>query len=92
METELRKLQAGISELQDAFDQKLFEFFQFKLNIDSIIYQKELSMIKQTQAAVTADSDDNLEAKLLDRIEKLKQDKIDCGNEIPEIKVLYSDW
>lgn len=86
LETELRKLQAGISELQDAFDQKLFEFFQFKLNIDSIIYQKELSMIKQTQAAITADNDDNLEARLLERIDKLKQDKIECTNEIPEIK------
>ena len=89
METELRKLQASISELQDAYDQKLIDFFQQKLNVDTIIYEKELSMIKQTQFAITADNDDILETKLLIRIDQLKEQKIDCSNEIPEIKVLF---
>lgn len=44
-------------------------------------------MIKETQFAITQDNDNQLEAKIISRIEDLKQAKIDCTNEIPEIKV-----
>ncbi|KAJ3276471.1 Cilia- and flagella-associated protein 43 [Terramyces sp. JEL0728] len=86
LETELRKLQGIISDIQDAFDLKLKDFSQYKLNIDKIIYENELKMLKQTQHAIVSSSDDILEEHILKRIEQLKNDKINCTNEIPEIK------
>ncbi|KAI8899961.1 WD40-repeat-containing domain protein [Globomyces pollinis-pini] len=86
LETELRKLQAGISEIQDAFDQKLKEFSQYKLNVDKDIYERELKMIKQTHFAIISRNDDLMEIQLQKRIDQLKVDKANCTNEIPEIK------
>ncbi|KAJ3366938.1 Cilia- and flagella-associated protein 43 [Kappamyces sp. JEL0680] len=86
LETELRKLQAAISDIQDAFDEKLSQFSQYKLDVDALILQKELSMVKQTQYAISSDHDDYLETELVKRIEMLKQEKVNCTNEIPEIK------
>ncbi|KAJ3322393.1 Cilia- and flagella-associated protein 43 [Boothiomyces sp. JEL0866] len=86
LETELRKLQGMISDIQDAFDLKLKEFSQFKLSVDKIIYEHELKMLKQTQHAIISANDDILEEQILKRIEQLKNDKINCTNEIPEIK------
>lgn len=86
LETELRKLQLGISDLMDGYDRRLEEFFQMKLNYDSYIHEKELSIIKQTQFAMTSENDELIEAQLGKRIEELKQEKIESQNEIPEIK------
>ena len=43
-------------------------------------------MVKQTQFAISSNYDDKLEAELVQKIDNLKQEKINCSNEIPEIK------
>jgi hypothetical protein len=60
LETELRKLQGGILEIQDSFDQKLLEFYNIKLNTDKKIYQKELLIVKLTSYAMLFDLDDQI--------------------------------
>jgi WD40 repeat protein len=87
LETELRKLQANISEIQDQFDQKLHELANAKLDVDTSIFRNEVLIIKQTQYALECIRDDLQEKELNAQIEKLKQEKINYTNEIPEIKV-----
>ncbi|KAJ3262629.1 Cilia- and flagella-associated protein 43 [Boothiomyces macroporosus] len=86
LETELRKLQGMISDIQDGFDLKLRDFSNYKLSVDKTIYENELKMVKQTQYAIISANDDILEEQILKRIEQLKNEKINCTNEIPEIK------
>jgi WD40 repeat protein len=87
LETELRKLQANISEIQDQFDQKLHELASAKVEVDTAIFRNEVLIIKQTQYALECIRDDFKEKELNAQIEKLKQEKINYTNEIPEIKV-----
>lgn len=60
LETELRKLQSSIVEIQEQFDSKLQDFFNFKLNVDKQIYQMEVQMVKQTAYAMLFDSDNQI--------------------------------
>ena len=54
LKNELQKLQTAISKLLEDFDSKIFQFSQTKLQYDTAIYVRELSMIKLNQFALTA--------------------------------------
>ncbi|EGF83145.1 hypothetical protein BATDEDRAFT_34015 [Batrachochytrium dendrobatidis JAM81] len=86
LETELRKLQSLISEILESFDTQLRAFYRLKLNTDQTIYQHELRMIKLVQASLQSDDDEPKEKRIYQRLEQLKQEKVTCTNEIPEIK------
>ncbi|KAJ3087892.1 Cilia- and flagella-associated protein 43 [Quaeritorhiza haematococci] len=86
LETELRKLQAFISELCETFDTHLQEFFQTKLATDDLIYQLELKIIKLTQACALQENDEWREAAILTRLETAKASRALVMAEIPEIK------
>ncbi|KAI8926587.1 WD40-repeat-containing domain protein [Entophlyctis helioformis] len=86
LETELRKLQGIIVEICDNYDTQLREFYRKKLTIDQYTYQCELRMIKLAQAALNSEEDEPKELRIMQRLEELKQEKMVCTNEIPEIK------
>ena len=86
LETELRKLQSVITEITNAFDSQLREFHKEKLRTDNFIYQFELTIIKLSRASLNSEEDEPRELEIMTSLDKLKEEKLDCNNEIPEIK------
>ncbi|TPX62671.1 hypothetical protein PhCBS80983_g00304 [Powellomyces hirtus] len=88
LETELKKLLAGISELCDTFDATTLRsgLFKQKLATDTTIYTYELQLIKLNSALVYAEEDESKEAVINQALEECKAEKAMYASEIPELK------
>ncbi|KAJ3149314.1 Cilia- and flagella-associated protein 43 [Geranomyces michiganensis] len=88
LETELKKLLAGISELCDAFDATTLRagLFNQKLATDTRIYTYELQLIKLNSALLYAEEDESKEAAINQALEECKAEKALYASEIPELK------
>ncbi|KAJ3171006.1 Cilia- and flagella-associated protein 43 [Geranomyces variabilis] len=88
LETELKKLLAGISELCDAFDTTTLRagLFNQKLATDTRIYTYELQLIKLNSALLYAEEDESKEAAINQALEECKSEKAMYAGEIPELK------
>ncbi|KAJ3176382.1 Cilia- and flagella-associated protein 43 [Geranomyces variabilis] len=88
LETELKKLLAGISELCDAFDTTTLRagLFNQKLATDTRIYTYELQLIKLNSALLYAEEDESKEAAINQALEECKSEKAMYAGEIPELR------
>ena len=59
LETELRKVQAFISDVCNGFDKKLAQFFQSKIACDQIQLQLELQISKLEKSLIFGEDDDS---------------------------------
>ncbi|KAJ3006630.1 Cilia- and flagella-associated protein 43, partial [Thoreauomyces humboldtii] len=88
LETELKKILAGIGELCDNFDATTLRngLFHQKLDTDTRIYTYELQLIKLNTALLYAEEDESKEAAINEALEQCKAEKAAYASEIPELK------
>ncbi|KAI8823689.1 uncharacterized protein EV422DRAFT_618503 [Fimicolochytrium jonesii] len=88
LETELKKLLAGIQELCDGFDTNVIRngLFVQKLATDTRILTYEMTLLKLHAFILYAEEDEGKEAAINEALEQCKEERSMVAAEIPELK------
>lgn len=86
LETELKKLQSGISEATAAFDEKLSQLFQRKVKTEMVIYQEDLKILRLLVSVLTEGELETQETELIRRMNDTKDRKTQTAGALAEAK------
>ncbi|KAM7447734.1 Cilia- and flagella-associated protein 43 [Porites harrisoni] len=86
LETELKKLQSGISEATAVFDEKLGQLFQRKVKTEMVIYQEELKILRLMVSVLTEGELEIQETELTRRMNDTKDKKTQTAGALAEAK------
>ncbi|PFX29198.1 cilia- and flagella-associated protein 43-like [Stylophora pistillata] len=86
LETELKKLQSGITDATASFDEKLSQLFQRKVKTEMVIYQEELKILRLMVSVLTESELEYQENELTRRMNEKRERKTQTAGALAEAK------
>lgn len=86
LETELKKLQSGITDATASFDEKLSQLFQRKVKTEMVIYQEELKIMRLMVSVLTESELEYQENELTRRMNEKRERKTQTAGALAEAK------